>query len=97
MYGTLLDDARRLYIFDGIALREYAYELDGTGAGRATAIADEDRVRGQRAIRETVEGIARLYRYRPEQPALTTAETEASLAVAICDRDRPCPWRTRAG
>ena len=50
--------------FDGIALREYAYELDGTGAGRVTAVADEDRVRGQRAIRETVEGIARLYRPR---------------------------------
>ena len=64
VYGTLLDDARRLYVFDGIALREYAYELDGTGAGRATAVTDEDRVRGQRAIRETVEGIARLYRYR---------------------------------
>ena len=64
VYGTLLDDARRLYIFDGIALREYAYELDGTGAGRATAIPDEDRVRGQRAIRETVEAIARLNRYR---------------------------------
>ncbi len=64
VYGTLLDDARRLYVFDGIALREYAYELDGTGAGRSTAIADEDRVRGQRAIREAVEGIARLYRYR---------------------------------
>jgi hypothetical protein len=64
VYGTLLDDARRLYIFDAIALREYAYELDGTGAGRATAVAEEDRVRGQRAIRETVEGIARLNRYR---------------------------------
>ncbi len=65
VYGALLDDARRLYVFDGIALREYAYELDGTGAGRATVIADADRARGQRAIRDTVEGIARLYRYRP--------------------------------
>ena len=64
VYGALLDDARRLYIFDGVALREYAYELDGTGAGRTTAITEEDRVRGQRAIRETVEGIARLNRYR---------------------------------
>jgi hypothetical protein len=64
VYGTLLDDARRLYVFDGIALREYEYELDGTSAGRSAAIADEDRVRGQRAIREAVEGIARLYRYR---------------------------------
>ena len=64
VYGALLDDARRLYIFDGVALREYAYELDGTGAGRMTAITEEDRVRGQRAIRETVEGLARLNRYR---------------------------------
>jgi hypothetical protein len=64
VYGTLLDDARRLYIFDGIAMREYAYELDGTGAGRSTAISSEDRVRGQRAIRETVEAIARFNRYR---------------------------------
>ena len=64
VYGALLDDARRLYIFDGIALREYAYELDGTGSGRMTAITDEDRARGQRAIRETVEGVARLNRYR---------------------------------
>jgi len=64
VYGALLDDARRLYIFDGIALREYAYELDGTGAGRAITVSDEDRVQGQRAIRETVEGIARLNRYR---------------------------------
>jgi Sulfatase len=64
VYGALLDDARRLYIFDGIALREYTYELDGTAAGRATAVTGEDRVRGQRAIRETVEAVARLNRYR---------------------------------
>ena len=30
VYGALLDDARRLYIFDGIALRENVYELDGS-------------------------------------------------------------------
>ena len=55
---------RRLYIFDGIAMREYAYELDGTGAGLATTISNDDRVRGQRAIRETVEAIARFNHYR---------------------------------
>lgn len=64
VYGALLDDARRLYIFDGIALREYAYELDGTGAGRTITIQNDDRVRSQRAIRETLEDIARFYRYR---------------------------------
>ena len=64
VYGTLLDDARRLYIFDGIAMREYAYELDGTGTGRTTPISDQDRERGQRAIRETIEAIARFNRYR---------------------------------
>lgn len=65
VYGALLDDARRLYIIDGVALREYSYELDGTGAGRATTVRDEDRVRSQRAIRATVEGIAEFYGYRP--------------------------------
>jgi arylsulfatase A-like enzyme len=64
VYGTLLDDGRRLYIFDGIAMRDYAYELDGTGTGRATTISDDDRVRGQRAIRETVDAIARFNHYR---------------------------------
>jgi phosphoglycerol transferase MdoB-like AlkP superfamily enzyme len=65
VYGALLDDARRLYIIDGIGLREYSYTLDGTGAGRVETVSDTDRVRGQRAIRATVEGIAELYGYRP--------------------------------
>jgi arylsulfatase A-like enzyme len=45
VYGVLLDDARRLYVIDGIALREYSYELDGTGAGRARSVTNEDRAR----------------------------------------------------
>jgi arylsulfatase A-like enzyme len=65
VYGALLDDARRLYVIDGIALREYSYEIDGTGAGRAVAVTAEDRVRSQREIRRTVEGIAAFYGYRP--------------------------------
>ena len=65
VYGTLLDNARRLYIFDAIGLREYLYQLDGTGAGRPVTVTDEDRVRSQRAIRATVEAIATLYGYRP--------------------------------
>jgi hypothetical protein len=65
VYGALFDDARRLYIFDGIALREYSYAIDGTGAGRELAVSDDDRSRGQRAIRSTVEAIAKFYGYRP--------------------------------
>jgi hypothetical protein len=65
VYGTLLDGARRLYIFDAIALREYSYEFDGTGPGRAVAIDSADRERGQRAIRATVEAIAKFYGFSP--------------------------------
>jgi hypothetical protein len=65
VYGALLDDARRLYIIDGIAFREYAHDLDGTGAGRVTPVTDGDRARSQRAIRGTVEGIAEFYGYHP--------------------------------
>jgi hypothetical protein len=68
VYGALLDDARRLYVIDTIARREYAYELDGSGPGRALTIGDADRARGQRAIRQTVEEIAKFYGYRPPVP-----------------------------
>jgi hypothetical protein len=65
VYGALLDDARRLYIVDGVSLREYAYELDGSGAGRAMTVRTADRDAGQRAIRETVSGLARFYNFAP--------------------------------
>jgi hypothetical protein len=65
VYGTLMDDSRRLYIFDAIALREYAYDFDGTGPGRLAAIQNEDRERGQRTIRTTVESIAKFYGFNP--------------------------------
>lgn len=45
VYGALLDGARRLYVIDGIALREYSYDVDGTG-GRAAAVTAADRMRG---------------------------------------------------
>jgi hypothetical protein len=65
VYGALSDDARRLYILDAIALHEYAYELDGSAAGRQVSVTDEDRARGQQAIRTTVEAIAQFYGYQP--------------------------------
>jgi hypothetical protein len=63
VYGALLDDAARLYIIDGVSLREYEYELDGSGAGRAVAVRPQDRAAGQQAIRATVSGIARFFNY----------------------------------
>src|SRR4029453_12515772 len=48
VYGTLIDDARRLYIIDAVSLREYEYELDGTAAGRKIAVREGDREAGQK-------------------------------------------------
>lgn len=52
-------------VLDGIALREYAYELDGSAAGRQTPVTNENRERGQQTIRTTVEAIAEFYGYQP--------------------------------
>ena len=63
VYGALLDDARRLYIIDGVSFREYEYELDGTGAGRVLDVRSADRAAAQRAIRATVGEIATFFKY----------------------------------
>jgi hypothetical protein len=61
VYGTLLDDAQRLYIIDGVSLREYLYELDGTAAGRMVQVRQADREAGQRAIRVAIDNISTFY------------------------------------
>jgi membrane-anchored protein YejM (alkaline phosphatase superfamily) len=63
VYGALLDDARRLYIIDGVSFREHEYELDGTGAGHALEVRAADRAAAQAAIRATVGDIARFFKY----------------------------------
>ena len=63
VYGALLDDARRLYIIDGVSFREYEYEIDGTGAGRVLDVRAADRAAAQRAIRATVGEIATFFKY----------------------------------
>ena len=78
VYGALLDDARRLYIFDGIALREYVYELDGSGAGRA----DGDRGRGSRARS------ARHSRDRRGHCAIQSLSTMSASGVQLTWRTR---------
>jgi arylsulfatase A-like enzyme len=65
VYGALLDDARKLYIIDAVSLREHVYELDGSAAGRSVPVRAADRDAGQRAVRATVDEIARFYAYRP--------------------------------
>lgn len=65
VYGALLDDARRLYIIDAVSLREHVYELDASAGGRAVPVRQEDREAGQRAVRATIDEIARFYAYHP--------------------------------
>jgi hypothetical protein len=68
VYGVLFDDARRLYIVDGVGLKEHMYELDGTAAGRETSVKPADRQRGQRAIKNTIDEIARFYGFNAPAP-----------------------------
>jgi len=62
VYGWLSDDARQLYVSDGVSLRDYRYELDGTPTGRALSVTPEDRLAGQTAVREAISAIARFYK-----------------------------------
>ena len=66
VYGALLNDARRLYIIDAVSLREHAYDLDGSGAGRRIEVRPADREAGQRAIRATVDEIAAFHKFQPQ-------------------------------
>ena len=62
VYGWLSDDARQLYVSDGVSLRDYRYELDGTPTGRARPVTPEARVAGQLAVREAISAISRFYK-----------------------------------
>lgn len=63
VYGWLDDDGRQLYVSDGVSLRDYRYELDGTPAGRALPVTPNDRRAGQKAIRDAIGEVASFYRY----------------------------------
>jgi arylsulfatase A-like enzyme len=65
VYGWLGEDARRLYVSDGVSLRDYRYELDGSPTGRALPVGPDDRRRGQAAVREALADIARFYKIEP--------------------------------
>jgi hypothetical protein len=62
VYGWITDDGRELYVSDGVSLRDYRYQLDGSPTGRALAVDGEERRAGQEAIKEALAGLARFYR-----------------------------------
>ncbi|MEZ5291281.1 MAG: sulfatase-like hydrolase/transferase [Vicinamibacterales bacterium] len=63
VYGWLDDTGDRLYVADGVELRDYAFTLDGSAAGVPAPVTAEIRATGQRAIRAGVGAIAAFYRY----------------------------------
>ena len=89
--GALLM-TRAVYISTASPSR-YSYELDGTGAGRATTVRDEDRVRSQRAIRDR-ESCGN-YGYRPPQSA-GCARARRSLSEKRPLTGRPVDRWTRS-
>jgi hypothetical protein len=62
VYGWISDAGRQLYVADGVSLRDHRYEIDGTPAGRVLAVSAADRFRGQTAIRDALDALARFYR-----------------------------------
>ena len=68
-YGSIyawLDAAgRQMYIADGVALRDYVFELDGSPTGVSKTVSAEARAQGQRAIRAGIGEIATFYQFSP--------------------------------
>ncbi len=65
IYAWLDSGGRQMYVADGVALRDYVYELDGSATGVSKTVSAEARARGQRAIRAGVAEIARFYQFKP--------------------------------
>jgi arylsulfatase A-like enzyme len=72
VYGALLANATRYYVFDAIAMREMAFEFGDGLAPTSTAVTADVRQQGLAVIRDTVNGISTLYRF-PETPLQLTA------------------------
>jgi uncharacterized protein (DUF1800 family) len=67
VYGALLADASRYYVFDAIAMRDRSFEL-GDGPGyKEDPVTPGTRERGLKVIRETVSAISSFYRF-PTSP-----------------------------
>ena len=63
VYGWISGEGRTLYVADGVDFRDYLFTLDGTPTGQAHAVGAGDRQRGQQAIHDAVDGIARYYKF----------------------------------
>jgi hypothetical protein len=61
VYGWVSDNARELYVADGVSLRDNRYALDGTPTGRALSITDGERRAGQATITDALKNLARFY------------------------------------
>jgi arylsulfatase A-like enzyme len=61
VYGALLDDATRYYVFDAIAMREMAFELGDALEQRQVPVTADVQERGLKVIRDTVEAIGSFY------------------------------------
>lgn len=68
VYAWVDPEGTRMYIADGVALRDYAYRLDGSAAGVAERVTAAERARGQEAIRGGIAAIAGFYGFTPPAP-----------------------------
>ena len=67
VYGALLDDGKRYYVFDAIAMREMSFEIGDAPSARQVAVTPDVQQRGLKVIREAVESIGTFYRF-PTSP-----------------------------
>lgn len=64
VYGALLANATRYYVFDAVAMREMAFDLgDGAALGKQVPVTPDVRDRGLGVIRGSVESIATFYQF----------------------------------
>jgi arylsulfatase A-like enzyme len=63
VYGALLDDATKYYVFDAIAMKEMAFELGDKRPATPLRVTPDLRQRGIDVIRDTVGAIGRFYRF----------------------------------
>ena len=70
VYGALLANATRYYVFDAVAMREMAFELGpGVEPGKEVPVTPDVRDRGLNVIRGSVESIATFYQFStPDSP-----------------------------
>ena len=66
VYGALLANATRYYVFDAVAMREMAFEMrDGADPGKEVPVTPDVRERGLEVIRGSVGDISTFYKFSP--------------------------------